>query len=73
MRAIIIRIVFLIPTKLGMADTSEFHLSHCARSVAFIFVKHLSLSRASLFNIIFASFAPISIIILVLDLSTINY
>lgn len=49
MRAIIIRIVFLIPTKHSMAGTAEFHLSHCARSVAFIFVKHLTLSRASLF------------------------
>ena len=49
MRAIIIRIVFLIPTKLSMAGKAEFHLSHCARSVAFIFVKH-SISRASLFH-----------------------
>lgn len=33
MRAIIIRIVFLIPTKRSMASTAEFHLSHCARFV----------------------------------------
>lgn len=45
MRAIIIRIVFLIPTKLSMAGKAEFHLSHCARSVAFIFVKTLRLTR----------------------------
>lgn len=51
MRTIIIRIVFLIPTKLGMAGNTGFHLSHCARFVAFIFVKYLTLRAHHCFSL----------------------
>lgn len=46
MRTIIIRIVFLIPTKHSMAGIVEFHLSHCARSVCLYFRKTLYPSHA---------------------------